>query len=205
MGADRNRDLERWGHRVEYRVRAPERCPIRQLDVEVTGISVFWNDGTINCDYVTRNADGEITVHHASQSDTSDCPCAVVFENDAIPRIRPSRTGTDGDLCLTTYVQSPERAEQITAALREVSSSFEVIDYREIGAGEEWSARLDLAGLTDKQREAIRMAMLEGYYEMPSETTVEELAAMTGISSSAFATRLRKAEREIFSQLLEYV
>lgn len=205
MGADRDRKFERWGHRVEYRVRAPEHCPIRRLDTEVTGVSVFWNDGTINCDFVTRDADGEIAVNHVDHSDTTGCPCAVVFENDAIPRVRPARSGTDGDLRLTTYVQSPDRAEQITTALREVSSSFEVIDYREIGAGEEWSARIDLSGLTDKQREAIRMAMVEGYYEMPSETTVEDLAAMTGISSSAFATRLRKAEREIFSQLLEHV
>ncbi|AKH97194.1 helix-turn-helix domain-containing protein [Halanaeroarchaeum sulfurireducens] len=198
MGEDREDvRFDRWGYRLEYRVQAPEACPVRRLDAEVTDVTVFWGDGTVNCDFVTRSDDGEISVRHYCHSNGEECPCSAVFENGAIPRVSPVRDESADELLITTYVGTPTTAESITASLHEVSSSVEVVDYREIGPDAEWSARVDLSALTDKQREAIRTAMYEGYYETPSETTIESLASLVGISSSAFATRLRNASTRL--------
>lgn len=52
-------------------------------------------------------------------------------------------------------------------------------------------------GLTDGQREALLMAFDRGYFRDPREITLQELAAETGISSTAFGRRLRRASEEL--------
>ena len=206
MGEDTgNARFDRWGYRLEYRVRAPEACPVSRLDAEVTDVTVCWGSGSVNCDFVTRSDDGEISVRHYRHSGSEGCPCSAVFEHGAIPRVSPEGSESSDQLLITTYVGTPTTAESITASLHEVASSVGVVDYREIGPDAEWPAHVDLSALTDEQREAIRTAMEEGYYETPKMTTMESLASLAGISSSTFETRLRTAERKVFSQLLEYV
>lgn len=52
-------------------------------------------------------------------------------------------------------------------------------------------------GLTDGQREALMMAFERGYFSDPREITLQELAAETGISSTAFGRRLRRASEQL--------
>lgn len=52
-------------------------------------------------------------------------------------------------------------------------------------------------GLTDGQREALLMAFERGYFSDPREITLQELAAETGISSTAFGRRLRRASEQL--------
>ncbi len=51
--------------------------------------------------------------------------------------------------------------------------------------------------LTDKQKNAIRLAIKERYYDYPRKTSIEKLAKLSKISFSAFHAHLRKAERKI--------
>lgn len=48
-------------------------------------------------------------------------------------------------------------------------------------------------GLSDTQRETLDLAISEGYYAIPRETTTDELAAQLGISDQAVVERLRRA------------
>lgn len=48
-------------------------------------------------------------------------------------------------------------------------------------------------GLTDPQREAIRLAVRKGYYDIPRGCTTKELADDLGISDQAVTERLRRA------------
>jgi len=48
-------------------------------------------------------------------------------------------------------------------------------------------------GLTDRQREAIVLAVDEGYYDIPRDCTTVELAETLGISDQAVTERLRRA------------
>ncbi|SFR42008.1 HTH DNA binding domain-containing protein [Halogeometricum rufum] len=57
--------------------------------------------------------------------------------------------------------------------------------------------------LTDKQRTALRVAVVEGYFEWPRETTASELAESLGIAQPTFARHLRVAERKLFSALFD--
>ncbi|MFQ3294296.1 MAG: hypothetical protein ACI9EZ_001669 [Halobacteriales archaeon] len=50
-----------------------------------------------------------------------------------------------------------------------------------------------LYGLTDPQREAIRLAVRRGYYDIPRECSTQELADELGVSDQAVMERLRRA------------
>jgi len=51
----------------------------------------------------------------------------------------------------------------------------------------------DATDLTAAQRETIRIALERGYFEVPREATLEDLAAEFGISDTAVSQRLRRA------------
>lgn len=57
--------------------------------------------------------------------------------------------------------------------------------------------------LTRKQWDALRLAHENGYFESPRKVTAEELAAELDITASSFLSRLRRAQREIVSTLLD--
>jgi len=54
------------------------------------------------------------------------------------------------------------------------------------------SARAEPAPLSPEQLEAIRKAHRAGYFHVPRESSIEELASETDISNSAFSERLRR-------------
>ena len=51
--------------------------------------------------------------------------------------------------------------------------------------------------LTDRQREVVRTAYESGYYEVPRETTTEEVAAELDVDPSTVAEHLQRAERNL--------
>lgn len=57
--------------------------------------------------------------------------------------------------------------------------------------------------LTNKQKNAIELAMKEGYYYYPRKTSVEKLAKLSKVSFSAFHAHLRKAEQKLLPYSLE--
>ena len=57
-------------------------------------------------------------------------------------------------------------------------------------------------GLTDRQQEALTLALARGYYESPREVSTAELAEEMGISQPATSDLLRRAERQLMSSAL---
>jgi predicted DNA binding protein len=57
-------------------------------------------------------------------------------------------------------------------------------------------------GLTDRQREALMLALSRGYYESPRQTSTEELAEELNIAQSSVSGLLRRAERRLLSSAL---
>lgn len=47
-------------------------------------------------------------------------------------------------------------------------------------------------GLTDKQREAVELAFTEGYFAVPAEANLSELAEIVGITRQSFSRRLNR-------------
>jgi len=58
-------------------------------------------------------------------------------------------------------------------------------------------------GLTDRQREALTLAISRGYYESPRQVTAEELAEELGISQPSLSNLLRRGERQLITSSLD--
>jgi predicted DNA binding protein len=57
--------------------------------------------------------------------------------------------------------------------------------------------------LTDKQRDAIGLAIKNGYYHSPRKIDVKKLAKMSGLSFSTYQVHLRKAEEKLIPYFFE--
>ncbi|MFB6074073.1 MAG: helix-turn-helix domain-containing protein, partial [Haloarculaceae archaeon] len=57
-------------------------------------------------------------------------------------------------------------------------------------------------GLTDRQHEALTLAIARGYYESPRQVTTEELAEEMDISQPSMSSLLRRAERQLLTTAL---
>ncbi|MFW9976448.1 MAG: helix-turn-helix domain-containing protein [Candidatus Thorarchaeota archaeon] len=57
--------------------------------------------------------------------------------------------------------------------------------------------------LTEKQFDAIKVAMINGYYDIPRRSEVKQLANMLNIKRVAMQERLRRAERTIMHQFAD--
>jgi len=61
------------------------------------------------------------------------------------------------------------------------------------------------AGMTERQLEALRVALDNGYYEEPRGASVEELAEETTVARATFEEHLRKAENGLVSNVGGFV
>ncbi|MGQ3413058.1 helix-turn-helix domain-containing protein [Natrinema sp. LN54] len=55
----------------------------------------------------------------------------------------------------------------------------------------------DRYGLTERQREALLIALEEGYFDVPRETTLSAVAAKLDISDQALSARLRRGQANL--------
>lgn len=62
-----------------------------------------------------------------------------------------------------------------------------------------------LGTIPPRQRELLTLAVSEGYFEIPRETTLEELAEQMGITKTTASNHLRKVERSVMEFLVTYV
>lgn len=62
-----------------------------------------------------------------------------------------------------------------------------------------------LASIPPRRRELLNLALEEGYFEIPRQATLEELADQMGITKTTASTHLRKAERQLVEFLLPYI
>ncbi|MCO8255324.1 helix-turn-helix domain-containing protein [Haladaptatus sp. AB618] len=58
-------------------------------------------------------------------------------------------------------------------------------------------------GLTGRQHDVLKMAYERGYFDDPRGVTLQELAASTGISSTALGRRLRRGMKRLVEKLLD--
>ncbi|PSP99260.1 DNA-binding protein [Halobacteriales archaeon QS_4_70_19] len=106
--------------------------------------------------------------------------------------------GTDGRW--TFEVRFPDRD-----ALSETADAFQdygvTMNYQSITSGNDAAAGADL--LTDKQREVLQTAIDAGYYEIPRNATLEELAEELDVSHQALSECLRRAQEALVTSKVE--
>ncbi|MBS3761518.1 helix-turn-helix domain-containing protein [Halodesulfurarchaeum sp.] len=200
MSQETVHDETRCQYRLTYQVRPPSGCPVRESAGTVSELAVYRTGEDHQCELLVREEDGTVTAKQFTRSAADPCPYSVVVDHGVLPHCRPA--DADDEILLTVYVHEAPEAQFISEALDGIADEVELIDYDAMDSAEsEWTARVDLGLLTEKRRAALRQALRENYYQTPSGTTIDEMAERAGISSSAFATRLRKAEREVFDQI----
>lgn len=62
------------------------------------------------------------------------------------------------------------------------------------------SAPATRADVTEKQFEALSLALERGYFHSPRRTTLDEIASVLGISKQALASRIRRGTRHLVEQ-----
>ncbi|SDR10374.1 helix-turn-helix domain-containing protein [Natronobacterium texcoconense] len=93
--------------------------------------------------------------------------------------------------------------EELSDAVSDIESNDVRIDVRRmVEAGGEEGLETT-AALTEPQQEAIAEAYRQGYYDVPREISLEELANELDISHQALSERLRRANRVLASEQLE--
>jgi predicted DNA binding protein len=62
-----------------------------------------------------------------------------------------------------------------------------------------------LGELTEKQMQALILAMENGYYRVPKKVTTEEIARIQGVPRTTYEEHLRKAESKVLSSVAPYM
>lgn len=129
----------------------------------------------------------------------SKCICPVFENHDCIPKIEAVR---DGAIVMVLTVPGREQLRAILADLEAVQASVSV-DWLVRGSDREATAEINVDDITDKQLEALELALDAGYYETPRQTNLGEIADELGISESAASQRLNAAETKLVKSFLE--
>jgi predicted DNA binding protein len=90
-----------------------------------------------------------------------------------------------------------EEFDRVRAALEESGREYELLSI----VGESASDGL----VTDRQRELLDAALREGYFEVPRECTLADLADSTGVDKSTASRVLRRGETEVLRWYLTTV
>lgn len=90
--------------------------------------------------------------------------------------------------------------ETIRNVLRNFEAAGVVPDLRSPGDYE--GGERTLAALTDRQLEVLRTAYELGFYEVPREATIDEIAAEMDVDGGTVSEHLQRAERNILTQEL---
>jgi hypothetical protein len=118
------------------------------------------------------------------------------FEAPGLLVVPPVEFRSDGTARLTV-VGEPDALqgalESVPAAAR-----VEVLRVREYGGPAEHGPEF-----TDRQREAVAAALKAGYYEVPREGSVKDVADSLGCAPGTAAEHLRKAERAAMAAAVE--
>jgi PAS domain S-box-containing protein len=110
---------------------------------------------------------------------------------------------SDRSLTLTVTVTDRSTGRTLLDGLREVTSSVQVgrIRERDSPPATQRGFVADVEErLTEKQRTALQLAYVGGFFEWPHGISGDELAATMGVSRSTFHQHLRAAERKLVAR-----
>lgn len=136
-----------------------------------------------------------------SESDTE--PVGKVFrEQPCIPLSAP--TVSDGlehchlmlpsrEIIQTTYNELRKYGPVTIESLSELDSNFHTSDLAAVSRA--------IAELSPRQQQTLRRAINSGYYEVPQECNIEDLADEDAVTMSTVAEHLRNAEYKIFTAI----
>lgn len=114
----------------------------------------------------------------------------------------------NGSILFDLLVEDRESISESVALLKEFGSvQVERIsnDFQSevVPSVTEWQNLL--GSFSERQRTVVNTALEMGYYELPREATLEEIADEAGVAKTTVSQHLRKAENELIKFVLPYV
>lgn len=155
--------------------------------------------------YELEHADRESATLFVRASLTEFTPLQTLLYEGFLP-IGPTKLEY-GRECFDLLLEDREELSKATEVLSEfgpvaverISNDFS----RQVTpSAAEWQELL--GNIPPRQRELITLALKEGYFEIPRQTTLEDLAEEMGITKTTASNHLRKAERSLMEFLVTY-
>ena len=127
-------------------------------------------------------------------------PAVAILYDSSIIFVEPAKYGRDGTEVLELASWEKEPLMKIVALFKRMFScrvvSFTQKKINSIGL-------ISIhPNLTDKQRQAMQLAVAHGYYSYPRKITLEKLAKIMGISFSTYQAHLAKAESYFIPEMV---
>ena len=146
-------------------------------------------DGRRSCHVEATVEDGSAprTIHLSSEV-VPDCVCTSIAASGCVFSIESVSAGA---LVFSIVVRDRERVSELVAAVRDAGATvqLEAITPLEVDTGVQFD--VETSAITDKQLEALELAVELGYYDDPRRADLSELADRLGITRSAVSlTRL---------------
>ncbi len=128
-------------------------------------------------------------------------PFAKALYNKDIIHLAPALIDENGQETLTIGCFNKE---QLNKAITTLEKAFETkVYYIKERKIKNISIIKENPELTDKQKQAMNLAIKNGYYSYPRKTSIEELAKLSNLSFSTFHAHLRKAEQKLLPFFFE--
>lgn len=148
-------------------------------------------DGIVEYD-ITPGDDG-FYLYVREEGRETDELLSEAFQQDTIVTVPPVEFRADRTMRFTV-IGHPDRLQDAIDALPDgMRVDVERVgEYRAGGVGT----------LTDRQREAVRAAREAGYYEVPRQGDLADVAAALDVAESTASTLIRKAEARLVDRVL---
>ncbi len=172
-------------------------CPISDPDSGVEDVHNQIDGDVCHAEVTVADEDDTTQVLHTANEVDDSCLCLTFSEVGCVPRLQRVDNGV---ILVETYVSNREVIGDLVDRLK---SAAERVRLRRLTTRQRTESStskpttVDLSHLTTKQREAATIAVSEGYYETPRQTSLDELSDTLGISKSALSQRLSAVESKL--------
>ena len=150
---------------------------------------------------VTVVENGSPQTTYVSTQASSSCVCSTISGFECAFDVESVR---DGALIVSVIVSARELLTEIVSAVRETGARVTLrrLTRLQDGDGDGGQIELDATAITDKQRDAVELAIERGYYDQPRGVDLEWLADELGVSKSAVSQRLTAVESTLVRSLV---
>lgn len=130
-------------------------------------------------------------------------PTFTDFYNPLIIHVRPALISKKGHTIYAVGAFQRKAVEDFAKLLKRIrNAKLLSIKHERVG---NITITKTAPDLTDKQKQAIELAVREGYYEYPRKTDLPRLAKIMKLSYSTYQAHLRKAEKALMPSSVETI
>ncbi|QSG06917.1 helix-turn-helix domain-containing protein [Halapricum desulfuricans] len=185
---------------VMLRVYVGGDCPLTRVTGDVENVDLQQMHGECRATIVTRE-DDDVSVLQTRQEMGQDCISQVFHQHGCVPHVVDA---DEDSITVTVYPDSRETIPDLVDSIQDLGYVLDI--ERLVGVSPELigdsTVLCDLSVLTEKQREAVELAVARGYYARDGDVDMASMADELDISKSALSRRLKSAEAKL---MLEFI